>query len=199
MLQDVHKVLLNFIDRLLHREVTTSSIRTSSAGRPGVSSSWCRQTHLPRTTCSHAQLLHRLVVRVYSHTLTSMHLHGSSHEAHCLRFAKKHSHLILVAQCRTRCRTGHHSTGTPFSPSSETVFQQSEQPCGDQRPQQSDALTDLPPLTRGEAVQDGTAATCISWADQEPWKVARSGWELGRRPIPTLRRCGPRGGRSSLG
>ena len=46
-----------------------------------------------------------LVVRVYSRTLTSMHLHGSSHEAHCLRFTQKHSHLILVAQCRTPCRT----------------------------------------------------------------------------------------------
>ena len=32
-----------------------------------------------------------------------MHLQGSSHEAHCLRFAQKHSHLI--AQCRTPCRT----------------------------------------------------------------------------------------------
>ena len=46
-----------------------------------------------------------LVVRMHSHTLTSMHLHGSSHEAHCLRFAQKHSHIILVAQCRTHCRT----------------------------------------------------------------------------------------------
>ena len=66
----------------------------------------CRQTDLPRTTFSHAQLLHRLfsvVVRVYSPTLTSMHLHGSSHEAHCLRVAQKHSHLILVAQSRTPC------------------------------------------------------------------------------------------------
>ena len=51
----------------------------------------CRQTQLPRTTFSHAQLLHRRVslsVRVYSHTLTSMHLHGSSHEAHCLHLAQ---------------------------------------------------------------------------------------------------------------
>ena len=50
-----------------------------------------------------------LVVRVYSHTMTSMHLHGSSHEPHCLRFAQKHSHLILVARCRTPFRTWHHA------------------------------------------------------------------------------------------
>ena len=41
---------------------------------------------------------------VYSH-IDPTHLHGSSHEAHCLRFAQKHSHLILVAQCRKPCRT----------------------------------------------------------------------------------------------
>ena len=68
------------------------------------------QTHLPRTTFSHVQLLHRRVFTCCQsvqshHTLTSMHLHGSSHEAHCLRFAQKHSHFILVAQCRTFCRT----------------------------------------------------------------------------------------------
>ena len=31
-------------------------------------------------------------------TLTSMHSHGSSHEAHCQRFARKHEHLIFLAQ-----------------------------------------------------------------------------------------------------
>ena len=60
--------------------------------------------HRPRITFSHAQLLHRLVFTccqsVQSH-IDPMHLHGSSHEAHCLRFAQKHSHLILIAQCRT--------------------------------------------------------------------------------------------------
>ena len=48
---------------------------------PFWASTLCRQTHLPRTTFSHAQLLRSLlrslVVRVYSHTLTSMNLHGS--------------------------------------------------------------------------------------------------------------------------
>ena len=38
-------------------------------------------------------------------------------------------------------------TGTPSSPFPESVFQRSEQPCEDQRPQQSGALTELPPLT----------------------------------------------------
>merc|ERR1712012_1053178 len=43
-----------------------------------------------------AQLLHRLALTccqsVQSH-IDPMHLHGSSHEAHCLRFAPKHPHL----------------------------------------------------------------------------------------------------------
>ena len=39
---------------------------------------------------------------VRSH-IDPIHLHGSRHEARCLRFAQKHSHLI--AQCRTPCRT----------------------------------------------------------------------------------------------
>ena len=65
-----------------------------------------RTAHLPRTIFSHAQLSHRLVFTccqsVQSH-IEPMQLHGSSHEAHCLRFAQKHLHLI--AQCRTPCRT----------------------------------------------------------------------------------------------
>ena len=74
---------------------------------------------LMHSCCTDVSLL---VVRVYSHTLTSMHLHGSSHDAHCLRFAQKHSHLILVAQCRTPCRTLTPRTGTPSSPFPESVF-----------------------------------------------------------------------------
>ena len=61
-----------------------------------------------------------------------MHLHGSSHEAHCLRFAQKHWHLIRVAQCRTPCRTWHHAQALP---------------CEHPRPQQSGALTEITPLT----------------------------------------------------
>ena len=38
-------------------------------------------------------------------------------------------------------------TSTPSLPFPESVFQQSEQPCEDQRQQQSGALTELPPLT----------------------------------------------------
>ena len=51
--------------------------------------SWC--TALIFTCCQ----------SVKSHNDT-MHLHGSSREAHCLRFVKKHKHLI--AQSRTLCR-----------------------------------------------------------------------------------------------
>ena len=38
-------------------------------------------------------------------------------------------------------------TGPPSSLFPESVFLQSEQPCGDQRPQHSGALTEIPPLT----------------------------------------------------
>ena len=38
-------------------------------------------------------------------------------------------------------------TGTASSPFPESVFQQPEQPCEDQRPQKSGALTELPPFT----------------------------------------------------
>ena len=38
-------------------------------------------------------------------------------------------------------------TGTPSSPFPEPVFQRSEQPCEDPRPQQRGALTETPPLT----------------------------------------------------
>ena len=48
-------------------------------------------------------------------------------------------------------------TGTPSSFFPESVFQQSEQPCEDQRPQQSGALTELPPLALGGTTgQPGT-------------------------------------------
>ena len=49
-------------------------------------------------------------------------------------------------------------TGTPSSPFPESVFQQFEQPCEDQRPQQSGALTELPPLI-GEGWLNGES-TC---------------------------------------
>ena len=44
-----------------------------------------RAPHFPMHSCCTGVFLR--VVRVYSRTLTSMHLHGSSHEAHCLRYA----------------------------------------------------------------------------------------------------------------
>ena len=50
-----------------------------------------RALHFLMRSCCAVSLQARcsLVVRVYSHTLTSMHLHGASHEAHCLRFVQK--------------------------------------------------------------------------------------------------------------
>ena len=48
-------------------------------------------------------------------------------------------------------------TGTLSSPFPEPVFQHSEQPCEDQRPQQRGALTEIPPLTPyALGQQDGT-------------------------------------------
>ena len=77
-----------------------------------------------------------------------MHLHGSSHEAHCLRFAQKTFTPHPLRAVSYTLQTPR--TGTPSSPLLESVFQQPEQPCADQRPQRSGALTDLPPLTRYE-------------------------------------------------
>ena len=95
-------------------------------------------------------MLHRrvsLVVRVYSHTLTSMRLHGSSHEARCLRFAQKTftphpRHAMSYTLQKPDTTHGHSFLAFP-----ESVFQQSEQTCEEQRPQQSGALTELPPRT----------------------------------------------------
>ena len=88
-----------------------------------------------------------LVVIVYSHTLTPMRLHGSSHEARCLRFAHKtftpHPRRAMSYTLQNLTPR----TGTPSSPFPESVFQQPEQPCENQRPQQSGTLTELPPLT----------------------------------------------------
>ena len=89
-----------------------------------------------------------LVVRVYSRILTSMQVHGSNQEAHvCFSPPqKKHAssssrNVVHLAEPDT---TPMHSILTPFP---DTVFLQSEQPCGDQRPQQSGALTEIPRLT----------------------------------------------------
>ena len=61
----------------------------------------CRAPFLLMHSCC-AVLLQSSCHSVQSH-IDPLHLHGSSHHAHCLRFAQKHSHLI--AQCRTPCRT----------------------------------------------------------------------------------------------
>ena len=88
----------------------------------------CRQTHLPRTTLSHAQSLHRLVllvVRVYSHTLTSMHLHGSRLKR-IFVYHLKTLHPQRAMSYTLQNLTPRTSTlSTPFP---EPVFQHSEQP-----------------------------------------------------------------------
>ena len=91
-----------------------------------------------------AQSCFLLVVRVCSHTLTSMHLHGSR----LMRIFV--SHLRTLRPRRAMSYTLQNltpRTGTRSSPFPEPVFQHSEQPCEDQRPLQRGALTEKPPLT----------------------------------------------------
>ena len=125
----------------------------------------CRQTHQPRTTFSHTvvtQTCFYLFVRVYSRRLTSMHLHGSGHEAHCLRFAKRKKtftpHPRRAMSYTLQDPTPR--TGTPSSPFPESVFQQPEQPCKDQQLQQSGALKELPPSSRTRDTN------CTTWSDE---------------------------------
>ena len=64
----------------------------------------CRQNIYSAQHFLMHSLLHRRVFiccqSVQLH-IDFMHLHGSSHEAHCLRFAQKHSFFIFIAQCGT--------------------------------------------------------------------------------------------------
>ena len=116
------------------------------------------------TTARHVflmpSLLRSLVVRVYSHTFTSMHLHGSRKKrifvSH-LKTLHPRRAMPYTLQNLTPC------TGTPSSPFPEPVFQHSEQPCQDQRPKQRGALTETPPLTGYEAnriVEDRDPGHC---------------------------------------
>ena len=73
---------------------------------------------------------------MYGHTLTSMHQHGSRLKRIFV------SHLKTL---RARALLPH-----PFP---EPVFQHSEQPCQDPRPQQRGALTETPPLTKSDLVE----------------------------------------------
>ena len=84
-----------------------------------------------------------------------MHLHGSrlKPRRHCLRFAQK---TFTLHPCRAISYTFQNlapRTGTLSSPFPESVFQQFEQPCRDQRPRQSGALTELPPVASYEPKQ----------------------------------------------
>ena len=87
------------------------------------------------------------LVMVYSHTLTSMHLHGFKSRSTLPAFRPitftPHPRRAMSYTLQNLTPR----TGTPSSPFPESVFQQSDQPCGDQRPQQSGGLTEIPPLT----------------------------------------------------
>ena len=61
--------------------------------------------------------------------------------------------LLLPQTLRLRVAEPDTTHGHPFPPFPESVFLQSEQPCGDQRPQQSGAPTEIPPLTGYEPMQ----------------------------------------------
>ena len=79
---------------------------------------------------------------MYSHTLTSMHLHGSRLKRIFV------SHLKTLHPRRAMSYTLQNLTPRTGIPHFfETVFQHSEPHCRDQRPQQSRALTELSPLT----------------------------------------------------
>ena len=137
---------LNSIFSSLVRDVISLAgnlISSQSTGR-------CCQTHLPRTTFSRAQLLHRFVFTCCQSVQSHIDLHAPA-------WLKSRSTL---SACRPKTFTPHPRramsytlqnltprTGTPSSLFPESVFQHSEQPCEDQRPQQSGALTEIPPLT----------------------------------------------------
>ena len=59
-----------------------------------------------------------------------MHLHGSRHEAHCLRFAQN-IHTSSSSRNVAHLQNLTPRTGTPSSPLPESVFQRAEQPCED--------------------------------------------------------------------
>ena len=104
----------------------------------------CRQTHPPRTTFSPARLLHSLVVRVYNHTLTSM----AQVTRHIVCVSPKNIHTSSSSRNVVHIAEHDHARALLAHFFFESVFQHYEQPCGDQRPQQSGALTEIPPLTR---------------------------------------------------
>ena len=100
-----------------------------------------------------------------------MHLHGS--QAHCLSVAHKTFTLHPRRAMSYTLQNLTPRTGTPSSPFPASVFLQSEQPCEDQRPQQSGALTETPPLTRSlNPHPNQSPRTPVSETphpDLEPW------------------------------
>ena len=100
----------------------------------------CTQTHLPRTTFSHAQSLHRLLVGVYSHV---------THHAWLEHMIGVHLCVphITLHPLRAMSYTLQHSTPCTGTPSSPLPVQRSEQHCHDPRPQQRGTSVELPPPT----------------------------------------------------
>ena len=99
-------------------------------GTPDVHRHTFRAPHfLMHSSCTDLFLL---VVRVYSHTLSAF--RPKTFTPH------PHRAMSYTLQSLTP------RTGTPSSPLLESVFQQSEKHCGDQRPQLSGALTEIPPV-----------------------------------------------------
>ena len=102
----------------------------------------CRQTHLPRTTLSHAQSLHRLVFTCCQSVQSHIDLHAPA-------WLKIEAHLDVSPQ-NTSSSARHvvhlAEPDTTHGHSFLTFFRTSEQPCEDQRPQQRGALTETPPL-----------------------------------------------------
>ena len=84
-----------------------------------------------------------------------MHLHGSRLKRIFVSRLKTLHHRRAMSYTLLN---GTPRQGTPSSPFPEPVFQHSEQPCEDQRPQQRGALTETPPCTGYEP--NRTAEDC---------------------------------------
>ena len=112
-----------------------------------------RQTHLPRTTFSHAQFLCSPVAVPLQSCCQSVQSHI---DLHAPAWLKIEAHLCVSPQNTSSSSRHVHNltprTSTPSSLFPKPVFQRSEQPCEDQRPQRG-ALTETPPHTGYEPNQ----------------------------------------------
>ena len=133
-ISSLSRATLQVVSRKLMLELKLLSLKLPRKHRQ------CTQTHLPRTTFSHAQSLHRLLVGVYSHVTHHVWL----------------KHMIGVHLCvphitlhplRAMSYTLQHSTPCTGTPSSPLPVQRSEQHSHDPRPQQRGTSVELPPPT----------------------------------------------------